>query len=264
LFSDTETVAKIFTPNSDLYYSDLDGAWEFAKLVEKSGPNGKLTEFLELNSEKTLNNSESPNYLVHNRFEWQFEAGDSKPVWLEMSWQPWSSETERGFDQPYLAIFLDQTLIYTANIDEQCCQPQTKQWYLGELSDQQTLTIFAGEAGDLEKPSGLEIQTLRLLTQAEEVAPTPTPTPTPTIVATTQSIVPPTISQTPVQSGVVLGETIETVSETTADPPVWRETIEKVIDDPTINRFAWTQLVLLVMVGIMLIFSLVSLRRHSA
>ena len=259
-------MTEFFTPNSDLYYSDLDGVWEFAQPVKKSGPSGELTEFLELSPAKILNNSETPNYLVHKRFEWEFEVGESKPIWLEMSWQPWSSETERGFDEPYLAIFLNQTLIYTANINEQCCQPQTKQWYLGELSSQQTVFVFAGETGDLEKPSGLEIQTLRLLTRVEEEV-VPTPTPTPTIVTTTQATIQPTlvaqpnINPTPLQSGVVLGEIIETE---VVGPPVWRETIEKVIDDPSINKLVCIQLVLLAAVGILLLFSLVSLRRHSA
>lgn len=243
-----------FTPSSPLYNSDPDGAWEFPETMAKSRTAGELIEFLKMEEKTGLNNSENPHYLVQNKFEWSFEV-DDKPLWLKMTWQPWSSETERGFDDPYLVVYLNQEVIFKEGIDN-CCQPQTKQWYLGELSGEQTIYIYAGEMGDLEKPSGVEIESLKLLTEREEIAPieTVTPTPTPVIisqVAVQPSIVPiesTVIDDTPLSSGAVLGVKEESVEEGVENVPNWRESLENIVFHPWFFWLTWASLFLLLAV----------------
>ena len=155
----------LFTPRTEVFHSELDGAWQFGTVVERIGPEVVTEVLVERTEPVELNTAGEPDFLVNNRFEWPVES-TGQPLWLEVEYQPWSQETERGFDEPVLVIFFDEELILKQNIDEICCDRQVKQVYLGIPSGQHQLSFFAGEMGDLRKPSGVVVEQLRLLGQS--------------------------------------------------------------------------------------------------
>jgi hypothetical protein len=169
----------LFTPSAALHHLALDGAWQFGGVVERQADSDLETEVLEeLNETVELNSVDSPDYLVNNRFDWPFVGKGS--AWLEFKYQAWSKETERGFDEPALVIFLGEELIFKKGIEEICCEERTERVYLGELTGDQRLSFFAGEMGDLAKPTILRITEVKVL-KAKAVVPaqariSPTPT----------------------------------------------------------------------------------------
>ena len=162
-------LAALFTPSAEFFHSELDGAWQFGEVIERVGLDVE-TEALVENSELVeLNNPDEPDFLVNNRFDWLVE-GNGRPSWLEMEYQPWSEETEPGFDEPTVVIFLDEELIFKRNIAEICCELQQATIYLGELVGEHRLSFLAGETGDLQKPSGVIVTAMKILVQKETAA----------------------------------------------------------------------------------------------
>jgi hypothetical protein len=163
----SSAAAKVFTPGEELFNSELDGAWEFPDLVEKEFDGVENTElmFTLLDEEVSLNSSTKPQYLVQNQFSSEFNLEQARNVWLELTYQPWSQETELGFDDPVLVVFLNEQVVLRKSIFEICCQVQAEKIYLGSLDGEQRLTIFAGEMGDLLKPSGVILQKVRVFGQ---------------------------------------------------------------------------------------------------
>lgn len=162
-------LTSFFTPSSQLYNSPLDGAWQFGEVVSIEEPITAKEVFLENNQQLYLNNSETPAYLVNNRYDYQFSINNS-PSWLEITYQPWSSEELLGFDDPLFVIFLNEQLIFKQLLSD-CCQPQQQQIYLGKLVGNQQLNFFAGDMGDLEQPSGVVIDQFSILTALNSSAP---------------------------------------------------------------------------------------------
>ena len=160
--------AKIFTPESELFDSELDGAWEFGEVMQTEfvGTEHASLLFTLLNQEITLNSSAEAKYLVANQFSSKFTVDQTQDIWLELTYQPWSQETEIGFDDPVLVVFLNDQIVLKRNIFEICCQPQMEKIYLGSLTGEQTLFIFAGDTGDLLKPSGVILQTVKIFGQS--------------------------------------------------------------------------------------------------
>lgn len=155
-----------FTPSQTLFSSSLDGAWEFGQVAERRDPQSATTEYLVKDELIALNNSQSPTYLVENKLEWHFAgAGET---WLVMEFEAWSEETEAGFDDPALVVFLGEEIIWRENSFEACCEVRQERVYLGNLSGEHTLSFFAGEMGDLHKPTGVVFSRLVLEITSQE------------------------------------------------------------------------------------------------
>lgn len=200
--------AAVFTPESTPFFSDLDAAWEFPPVEEiaesttevaplvyinfdsdwpnqlkKSGQVEILSE--ENESFLAINNHDSPSYLVQNKLSWQFTLTARQPVWLELDYRVWSMESAQGFDNPVLAIYHGNDLIYQEDVFKPCsinpetgvCEWQVQRWYLGELSGDQQISLFGGEMGDLGEASRVDIRSMSLLTPPAAVSPTPTSLP---------------------------------------------------------------------------------------
>ncbi|OGJ37836.1 MAG: hypothetical protein A2383_01980 [Candidatus Pacebacteria bacterium RIFOXYB1_FULL_39_46] len=160
--------AKVFTPESELFGSQLDGSWEFGEVVkaEFAGEEAADLLFSLIDQEVLLNTSAEPHFLVQNSFRKEFALDQNQDVWLELIYQPWSQETEAGFDDPVIVVFLNNQVILKKSIAQICCKLQTEKLYLGSLSGAQTLTIFAGEMGDLLNPSGVILQSIKIFGQS--------------------------------------------------------------------------------------------------
>ncbi|MFH2118522.1 MAG: hypothetical protein ABII10_02205 [Candidatus Paceibacterota bacterium] len=164
--------AKVFTPESELFESELDGAWEFGEVAETefAGEENSYLLFSLIDQEVLLNTSAEPSFLVENSLVEEFEIDRERDVWLELVYQPWSQETEAGFDDPVLVVFVNGVLVLKKSVAQICCKQQTEKIYLGVLSGKQSLAIFAGETGDLLKPSGVILQSVKVSGQSSVVA----------------------------------------------------------------------------------------------
>lgn len=195
--------AEVFIPSSALFGTDADGAWEFAEPENKTIPAKNdtwhqlfSTDFLHGLPEGVqvegahefiadfdgvllrLNSMETPHYLVENSFSWTFVIPELQDVWLAMEYRLWSSETERGFDEPVAAFYVDDTLFHKEDITQFCpaesreeegtCQWNIAHFYIGRLEGEHTVSVFAGDTGDLQKPSGIDIWMMKINAQALE------------------------------------------------------------------------------------------------
>jgi hypothetical protein len=261
--------ARVFTPSTEPFFSDLDGAWEFAEAVKKTDEPSdiELISFYSLAKTIKLNGADLPNYLVRNVFEWQFVVDSEQPVWLEVDYQPWSNETEAGFDEPYLVVYLGHELIFKENILAACsiservdgvCDWRTKRLYLGRLSGEQTITLYAGETGDLQKPSGITLRSLTALIEQKSItAASPTPTETQiggtsaTVVGQqdSQGLSDQIVESNPGDSGQVLGASDEVVEQPN-EQPAWKEQLKQIVFQPWFLVVSW-----LVFFGLFLVLS---------
>ncbi|HEX9817896.1 MAG TPA: hypothetical protein VGA89_03345 [Patescibacteria group bacterium] len=161
--------AQEFTPTSKLYQSQLDGAWQFPQVVrlEYVGEENSSFLFSLLDQEVSLNSSAEPKFLVANNFSRQFAIKEAHHLWLALTYQPWSQETQLGFDDPVLVVFFNDRVVLKKSMAEICCQRQTEKVYLGLSGGEQTLSIFAGEMGDLQEPSGIILQIVEIYGQPQ-------------------------------------------------------------------------------------------------
>lgn len=179
--------AAVFTPGASLFADERDAIWDFAeqkvweepgegereKVVEFSFENGLPAE-ISIQGEvevvdgmARLNSPSAPRALVENSLQWAVNLEDSAKVWLEIEYRVWSEETERGFDDPVWVAFQNDEVVYRESVLEACpveervaevCVWRTGQWYVGEGSGVRSFSVFAGDTGDLEKPSGIDVR----------------------------------------------------------------------------------------------------------
>lgn len=257
------TSAAVFTPETPGFNTDKDGAWEFPAAVNtiflgtEAAQDWLTIDFADGWPENSqtigetaiesdiqdiflrLNQLAAAQYLVHNRFSWTFDLPEPQHIWLRLEYRLWSQETEPGFDDPAMMIYHGNILIDREQLFEHCpeiarvetvCPWRTKRLYLGSLNGSQTLTFMAGEMGDLQKPTGVDIRALKLETQSVSISLTPTPiitpanTPTPTLIATSQTVVPvPTsaisyVNYNQPEKGTVLGASDDKAAEQIKSP----------------------------------------------
>ncbi len=239
-------LSMFFTPGVELYGSELDGAWVFGEVVGEERELSGGQEFLVNGEVVELNSADSPDYLVSNRYEWEF-VGDGRELWLSFSYQLWSEESELGFDEPVLVVFLDDLLIFKIGL-ERCCELEGEEIYLGELSGKHRLSFFAGEMGDLEKPSGVVIEELKLLSKESGLLREISDEPETVIVGADLEKITVVLDDSPetVITGTGIGEVLGARDEGGDEGVDWRVKLWELMNKPHVLLSVWVVISILV------------------
>jgi hypothetical protein len=266
--------ASEFVPASALFGDARDGGWEFPAAMALVSPAEQQTEDaasasfqfgIPGNVERAgkvlwhaqeggfvrLNDPQEPEFLVRNRLSWQPAAGESREAWLRFEYRLWSEETERGFDAPGLVLYQENRLIYQEDIGSRCaiesCLWRSRRVYLGQTGAPFVFHFFAGEMGDSQKPSGVDLRGMKLEVKREPTFNSAAPgSPTPSLAAAAQEIARPSFAVRPQavptthvvgneQSAAVLGAQ-DAVEQPSAQTP---SLLEKIVFHPILYVLLW-------------------------
>lgn len=204
-----------FTPSQPLFHSEWDGAWQVAESTTEPlsfSPDMEQLQKLPLTTHTSgnagrkgesgynfsetffLNKEGNPEYLVNNTLQASFTISPGQEAWLFFSLKGWSREELTSFDDPGWVVFLGDSVLWQ--------EPPENDFFwheyyfpLGTLNNgSYTVSFFSGEMGDVQYPSGLELQNILVLTRKTFFAsPTPLPSifsasPTPVVTVPTKAI----------------------------------------------------------------------------
>jgi hypothetical protein len=171
IFSPTIVFAQVFTPQTNTFSSELDGMWEFPVIEDKYKVgeilitdyskdvsfNISSTGSIEKNRDEHVFNTLN-SFLVNN--ELKIELIPTSEVLFSLSFLCETSETDMGFDDPFLVIFLDDELLFKENNFNLCGSWQEKYFLFPKTDKKHLVHIYAGENGDLENNTLVKIKNI--------------------------------------------------------------------------------------------------------
>ncbi|NCN45846.1 MAG: hypothetical protein COU63_03060 [Candidatus Pacebacteria bacterium CG10_big_fil_rev_8_21_14_0_10_36_11] len=271
-FSFTETIAQEFTPTTNLFNSNLDGIWEIPALenilIEKDFNEKNWQEItttketfgsIKLNNNTYQLNETITDYLTKNKIKIKYLAPENKYLKLQFKYRCQTSEQDNNFDSPFLLLFLKTKLVIRKD-QLDICSKDTNQW--GEwqniehtyLNNANEIFIFAGDFGDLELPTKIEIKEIKLFIYQEEI-----PQSTPTIHITPI----PKISKTNPQPTTQKNQVQPTPKYHSSNTqPQNGEILGDIMDKniaPEKRNFFWEKILLISIIAMTFIFSFTSI-----
>jgi len=175
--------AQVFTPQIDNFNSEIDGAWEFPVMNDKYEVSENLFTdysqniFFNLSSkgkvekigdEYTFNSSSD--FLINNELKMEFFS--TSETLFSFSFLCETTETELGFDDPFLVVFLDDELLFKESDFSLCGNWQEKYFLFPKTNKKYLVYIYAGENGDLENNTLVKIKNI-IFSKKINLEPTP-------------------------------------------------------------------------------------------